>query len=76
MDGEVPTGSFNGSNVTFTLAGTPNPAASLILILNGSVLKPGAGNDYVLSGDTITLATIYAADEVMSFFAHYHVTPS
>ncbi len=34
-DAETPTGAINGSNVTFTLATAPNPAASLELHNNG-----------------------------------------
>src|SRR5262252_4621607 len=32
---EVPAGTMNGTNVTFTLSFTPNPSASLIVWLNG-----------------------------------------
>ena len=75
VEGEVPTGAFNGINVTYTLAETPNPATSLRLFLNGQLLKAGAGNDYTLSGYTITLATAYNAGEVSSFLADYRVIP-
>jgi hypothetical protein len=54
-DGETPAGVVNGVNVTFTLAQAPNPAASLILVMNGSVLQEG--EDYTLSGGTITFLT-------------------
>jgi len=53
-DAEVPTDS--GDHQHFTLAHSPNPTASLILVLNGLVQNPGAGNDYTLSGAAITLA--------------------
>lgn len=52
-DGEVVT----ASGTSATLANTPNPAASLILVVDGAVLKSGAGNDYTLSGATIAFAT-------------------
>lgn len=52
VDAEVPSGSINSSNVTFTLAHAPNPGASLRLYLNGVLQKPGT--DYTLSGNTIT----------------------
>ena len=52
-DGVTPTGSINGSNVTFTLANAPSPALSLILVLNGAVQTAG-GVDYTLSSTTIT----------------------
>jgi hypothetical protein len=52
VDGEIPAGLANGSNVTFTLANAPNPAASLALYLNGIRQSPQV--DYTLSGSTIT----------------------
>ncbi len=52
-DNETPSGSLNGSNQTFTLAHTPSPAGSLVLVLNGVVLLQGT--DYTLSTATITL---------------------
>jgi hypothetical protein len=55
-DAEVPSGSVNGTNATFTLANAPNPAASLQLVKNGQVLQAG-GFDYTLSGSTITFVT-------------------
>jgi hypothetical protein len=53
VDLEVPSGSMNGSNVTFTLSSTPSPVSSLVLIWNGLVLK--SGFDFTLSGTTITM---------------------
>jgi hypothetical protein len=53
-DQETPQGTVNGVNTTFSLAHTPNPVASLILIRNGLVLKQGA--DYSLSGSAITFS--------------------
>jgi hypothetical protein len=50
---EQPSGSMNGTNLTFTLAAAPSPSAGLILALNGLILRPGT--DYSLSGQTITL---------------------
>jgi hypothetical protein len=51
-DNETPSGTINGSNTNFTLANTPNPAASLQLQLGGIFLTQGV--DYTLSGATIT----------------------
>ena len=48
---EVPSGTVNGTNPTFTLTNTPN-TATLILTVNGVVQKPSA--DFTLSGATIT----------------------
>ena len=56
-DAETPTGAINGTNVTFTLATAPSPATSLILVLNGATQTPGTGNDFTISGTTITYAT-------------------
>lgn len=55
VDNETPGGSINGSNTAFTLAHAPNPAASLILILNGQYLTQGV--DYTLSTTNITMTT-------------------
>jgi hypothetical protein len=53
---ETPSGTINGTNVTFTLAHTPNPANSLKLFLNGYQLVYGV--DFTLSGSTITMVNI------------------
>jgi hypothetical protein len=55
VSNEVPAGTINGSNVTFTLASTP-ATNSLALHKNGIRLKPG-GADYTLSGNTVTFVT-------------------
>lgn len=54
VDKEIPTGAINGSNVTFTLAFTPSPTGSEHVYLNGVLQMSGAGNDYTISGATIT----------------------
>lgn len=61
---ETPSGSINGSNVTFTLANTPT-AGTLKLYLNGLRLKSGAGNDYTLSTNTITMTTAPISGDVL-----------
>src|SRR5215471_18066940 len=50
---ETPSGSVNGSNTTFTLANTPLVGTEMVF-LNGILQEPGAGNDYTISGATIT----------------------
>ena len=55
VDGETPAGVVDGSNTSFTLAGVPNPAASLTLYRNG--VRQTAGVDYTLSASTISFAT-------------------
>jgi hypothetical protein len=51
-DDITPTGVINGSNTTFTLPSTPNPASSLKLYLNDLLMKQG--EDYTLATATIT----------------------
>jgi phage-related tail fiber protein len=53
---ETPSGTVNGSNTTFTLANTPT-AGTEEVFLNGLLQDPGAGNDYTISGATITYLT-------------------
>lgn len=50
---EVPTGLINGSNVTFTLAFSA-ASGSEHVYLNGILQNVGGGNDYTISGATIT----------------------
>ncbi len=52
-DAEVPTGTINGVNTTFTLAHTVSPAASLACYLNGVAQRAG-GADFTLATATIT----------------------
>lgn len=52
VDSEVPLGTINGSNSSFTLSSIPDPASSLIVTRNGLVLT--SGTDFTLSGTTIT----------------------
>ena len=73
-DAEVPAGVFDGVNQTFTLAHTPNPQASLVLILNGQVLSAGVG--YTLAGRTLTMIAPYydASFASAPFTASYRYT--
>lgn len=47
------TGTVDGQNATFKLTAAP-VGQSLMLFKNGLLQRPGAGNDYQLSGSTIT----------------------
>lgn len=49
------TGTINGSNTIFTLPSSP-PAGGLLLLENGLMQTSGAGNDYTITGNTITFA--------------------
>lgn len=51
---ETPSGTVNGVNATFTLANTP-VAGTEQVFFNGQLLEPGAGNDYTISGATLTM---------------------
>ena len=51
---EVPSGLVNGSNVTFTLAYAP-AGGQIMLYLNGQYMTVGVGEDYTISGSTITM---------------------
>jgi hypothetical protein len=62
VDKETPSGAINGSNTTFTLANTP-VAGSEHVYLNGILQDVGAGNDYTISGATITMLTAPATGE-------------
>lgn len=53
---EVPSGTINGSNTIFTIANIPNLNTQEVY-LNGVRQRPGAGNDYTISGATITFLT-------------------
>ena len=52
---ETPSGVIDGSNVTFTLAHTP-VGGQIMLYLNGQYMTVGVGEDYTISGNTITMA--------------------
>lgn len=53
---ETPAGSVNGSNTVFTLANTP-VAGTVQVYLNGLLQDVGGGNDYTISGTSITFGT-------------------
>lgn len=61
---ETPSGTINGSNVAFTLAGTPVSGTEAVY-QNGVRLRPGAGNDYTISGGTITFVTAPLSGDVI-----------
>jgi hypothetical protein len=70
-DQETPAGAIDGVNNAFTLAHTPNPAASLLLIRNGLVLKQGS--DYSVTGRAITFlsaALPQSGDTLQAFYRY------
>jgi hypothetical protein len=75
---EVPSGSVNGSNVTFTLANIPVSGSEQVY-LNGLLQDPGAGNSYTIAGSTITfLSAPLSNDEIHVSYAtgDYMVAPA
>ena len=68
---ETPAGAINGSNTSFTLANTPD-SGTLRLYLNGLRLKAGVGQDFTLSGLTITM--LYAPETGSNLLADYIYT--
>lgn len=71
-DDELPAGTIDGSNLTFTVAAAPNPALSLKLYKNGVLLQQNA--DYALNGSTVTFAnqsiTPQPGDSVSAYYRH------
>jgi hypothetical protein len=65
---EVPSGTMNGINVTFTLSNTPNPAASLSVYLNGV----WQDTDWIsVSGTTITFTVApKSTDKMRAKYTH------
>lgn len=67
---EVPSGTINGSNVTFTLANTPT-SGSVGLYKNGQRQAVGGSADYTISGATITyLAAPITGDTLLADYTH------
>ncbi len=62
VDSEVPAGTIDGNNLSFTLANTPTPATSLKLYKNGVLLNLGV--DYTLSSTNVTFASTSVTPQV------------
>lgn len=67
-ESETPSGTINGSNTAFTLASSPI-AGSVKLYYNGVRLEAGAGNDYTISGASITM--LFAPETGSKLLADY-----
>lgn len=52
---ETPSGTINGVNTVFTLANTPIAGTEQVFLAR-ALQVPGGGNDYTISGATITFA--------------------
>ena len=69
---EIPIGSINGSNKTFTLSYTPNPLTDIEYEINGQTVL--YTTDFTVSGDTLT--TVYAYPTGTTHFIRYRCEPS
>jgi hypothetical protein len=59
---ETPGGLLNGTNTTYTLANTP-VTGTVVVIVSGVVQDSGAGNDYTISGNTITMLYVLVSTD-------------
>ena len=57
INDELPTGTIDGVNATFTIAAIPNPTSSLALYKNGILMIQGIA--YTLNGNVITINSGY-----------------
>lgn len=71
VDQEVPGGTVDGVNTSFTLSQAPNPGASLSLYRNGMLQK--ANLDYTLSGTGITFQPGLAPQPGDMLLASYRI---
>lgn len=62
IDKEIPSGDIDGVNSTYILSNTP-VVGSEHVYLNGLLQESGGGNDYTISGLTITMAVAPLAGE-------------
>ena len=69
VDQEILTGVIDGTNATFTLANAPSPPAGLVLFRNG--LAQMAGQDYTLTGHTITFVPAATPQQYDTLLAWY-----
>lgn len=67
---ETPTGTVNSSNYVFTLTNTPI-SNTLLLFRDGILMRGGAGNDYTLTGNSISFAVAPETGSVL--LASYQV---
>ena len=75
VDDEQPQGTIDGHNLTFTLNAAPNPALSLQLFKNGTLLQQN--NDYRLSGTSISfISTSVTPQPGDTLAAYYRITAS
>lgn len=68
---ETPSGTINGSNLVFTVANTPISGTEHVF-KNGILQNAGSGNDYQISGVTITFETGNAPQTGDVLLVSYH----
>ena len=67
---ETPSGNIDGINTTYTLLYAPVVGTEMVFA-NGILLEQGTGNDYTISGATITLLfTLQAGDRIKATYFH------
>ena len=71
VDAETPAGLVDGSNVTFTLSGTPSPSSSLALYRNGILQKTGL--DFSISGNSLQFVSVATPQPGDTLLATYRV---
>lgn len=75
-DNETPAGTIDGSNKTFTLANSPSPAASLILVQRQAGSTAGGmplfqGTDYTLTTNSISMTLAPpTGDTLVAWYRH------
>lgn len=72
----TPSGAIDGVNRVFTLPETPSPVNSLLLFKNGILMRAGVGNDFTLSGQTITFdnaQTPQTNDNLLASYTYVNV---
>ena len=74
VDTEIPAGVLDGTNATFTMAGTPDPVSSLRLYRNGLLLSNGV--DYTASGNAITFAAGEEPEQGDILQVSYRIDPA
>jgi hypothetical protein len=70
VDGENPSGTIDGTNLTFLLTNSPSPSSSLQLWKNGVLLAQP--NDFTLVGSAITFVSAAVPFPGDVLFARYH----
>ena len=71
VDGEIPAGAVNGTNLIFTLSSIPNPSSSVHLFWNGLRQNNAAGGDYTVVNNVVTMSAASAPQTGDTLFADY-----